>query len=77
MKSRTFMGRVDVGRVESTQEGEFYKILDSVPITRGDVNWNCQNWIILALRKLKDNGYDVDVYTKEELAAKLASAPRA
>lgn len=71
-KSTTFMGAVQVGQIEPDQVNQFWETLKNVPVTHGNRNWNCQNWIIEALAALAANGFAVDVLTKEALADKLA-----
>lgn len=75
-KSQTYMGRVDVGNVETTGIGRVEEVFKNVPITRGDLQWNCQNWVIQALKALRDDGFAVDALTLEELKGKLQLAKR-
>ncbi|KAL0958198.1 hypothetical protein HGRIS_000361 [Hohenbuehelia grisea] len=78
-ESNAFMGMVTVGSIDTRDEERFVTVLQNVPITRGDREWNCQNWIVEALRALKDNGFDVKVLTKVELAdmlSKVTVGPR-
>jgi len=75
-KSQTYMGRVDIGNVDATKLGRVDKVLRSVPITRGNLQWNCQNWVIQALYALQNDGFAVDALTLEDLQAKLQLVKR-
>lgn len=76
MESQTYMGRVAVGSIDLARQEDLLKVLGNVPITRGDLQWNCQNWVVAALEALRNNGFNVDVHTRDDLAAKLEQAKR-
>ncbi|KIM80713.1 hypothetical protein PILCRDRAFT_821968 [Piloderma croceum F 1598] len=72
----TYMGKADVGHVDIAQQNDLYEVLKMVQVRRGDVNWNCQHWIIAALRALQEGGFAVDALTHEHLTEKLRLAKR-
>ncbi|KAH9838529.1 uncharacterized protein C8Q71DRAFT_534550 [Rhodofomes roseus] len=73
-QSKTCMGRVEVGNIEDKRRGEFESVVLAVPVTRGNLAWNCQNWIIEALGALKQRGFNVKAYQLAELQKLLAEA---
>lgn len=70
-RSSSFLGKVDVGQVETSQVDRFWQVLQSVPVKRGDLGWNCQNWIVEGLAALKSQGFEVEELSKDALAARL------
>ena len=70
------MGKVDIATVDTAQLEDFEKILRGVPITRGDLHWNCQNWVVEALQALKHGGFAVNALSHEELDASLKQAKK-
>jgi hypothetical protein len=72
-KTDSFLGKVKVGEVDSSRIEEFEKLLEDVPIIRGDTNWNCQDWIVAALKTLGKKDFDVRTPTKESLNEELHS----
>lgn len=76
MRSGNYLGKVDLGIVEYNPQAIF-QIIQNVPITLGNIQWNCQDWTILALNALRDAGLNVSTPTKEQLALALQRAPRA
>ncbi|KAI0940905.1 hypothetical protein AcV7_003153 [Taiwanofungus camphoratus] len=75
-KDQTYMGKVDVGHVDMMKQAEMLEVLRKVRITRGDLNWNCQNWVVAALKELSEGGFAVDTLTLDQLAARLSKAER-
>ncbi|KAG8966747.1 hypothetical protein FRC03_011388 [Tulasnella sp. 419] len=67
-----FMGKVKVGEIEGDHEARFVKTLQGVPITKGSLSWNCQDWVILALAALASEGFAVETPSKDQLACRLA-----
>jgi hypothetical protein len=76
LDEQSYMGRVTVGSVDTAKQQCFDKVLRNIPVTRGNLQWNCQNWIVEALKALQDSGFDVDALTHEDLGAKLQQAKR-
>jgi hypothetical protein len=72
-ESQTYMGKVDVGTVDVEKLEHFEEVLRDVPITRGDLYWNCQNWVVQALRALSDD-FAVTAPTHYQLDAALKEA---
>lgn len=66
-----YMGRILVGFVNSEHKEAIADILSRVPITHGDLGWNCQNWVALGLQALADAGIQVKVFTQPELREML------
>ncbi|KAI0078861.1 hypothetical protein K474DRAFT_1659781 [Panus rudis PR-1116 ss-1] len=75
-RARTFMGRVNVGTVDGHRQSTFDQILKSVPVRRGDSQWNCQNWVVESLKALGDHGFNVEVLSQQELLDKLSHTAR-
>lgn len=69
----TFMGKVDVGLIDLDKVEEFERVLGGVGVTRGRLDWNCQNWVVEALGKLKESGFGVEAAGQEELGKRLAA----
>ncbi|TFK73384.1 hypothetical protein BDN72DRAFT_761747 [Pluteus cervinus] len=72
--SQSFMGMIEVGHIEESQWQEFEIVVSSVPATRGNKAWNCQNWIIEVLAAAKAKGMSVEAHSLMELQVLLASA---
>lgn len=70
-KASSFLGMVKVGTAKNESYNTLVRILERVPIVTGDLRWTCQDWIINALNDLKNAGFDVQTFTKQELVAKL------
>lgn len=68
-KSQSFLGSTKVGLIEASRYDEFVQILESVPIVRNDLGWNCQNWIVNAMAKLEQHGFQVPAKTKTGIEA--------
>jgi len=73
---QSYMGKVVVGSIDDARRGDMLEILKEVPIIRGDTNWCCHHWIIEGLHALKNEGFEVDTPSREELVAKLAWADK-
>ena len=80
--STTYMGNVKVGSVcgdyalgaESTAPST---IIQHTPVVRGDLNWNCQNWVVAALKCLKDAHHNIsEEITLGGLQAQFAQVQR-
>lgn len=69
-----YMGKVRVGTIDATRyrSGELERVLKGIGIKRGDLEWNCQNWIIEALVWLSESASNVHPFMKEELGNLLA-----
>ena len=62
---------VDVGEVPVQKAKSFEKIIEAVHISKQEFDWNCQNWTLDALERLKDSGYLYDYITTEGIKAWL------
>ncbi|EPQ59655.1 hypothetical protein GLOTRDRAFT_35074 [Gloeophyllum trabeum ATCC 11539] len=74
--SNTYMGMVEVGRIEENQRQAFERIALANPVTRGSVSWNCQNWVIEVLSAAKAAGLGIAAYSLQELQGRLAEATK-
>ncbi|KAL0958197.1 hypothetical protein HGRIS_000360 [Hohenbuehelia grisea] len=70
---QSYMGRVNVGQISVERVKDFDDVLKSVPVIRGSLQWNCQDWIIDALTMLRYNGFRVEALTKEALTLRLST----
>ena len=77
-----YMGNIKVGTVcrdyafgeESTA---LLAIIQHNPVVRGNRNWNCQHWVVAALKRLKDAQHDISVEISiEGLQAQFAQVQR-
>lgn len=70
-KSSTFMGMVEVGFIPNKRRNEFKQFLSIVPVIHGDLQWNCQNWIINVLDQLRGAEFKIQSFSHEDLLSKL------
>jgi len=79
LHSNTYMGSVRVGTVHKDYafgaEG-LATIVQHTPVVRGNLNWNCQNWVVAALKHLKDAQYSISEASVEELQAQFTQVQR-
>jgi len=66
------MGIVQVGTAEETRYEEFVNIMRNVPVRLGDKGWNCQNWIVEGMDRLRQAGFSIEPLSWEALTEKLA-----
>ncbi|KAF8572571.1 hypothetical protein K439DRAFT_1513645 [Ramaria rubella] len=66
-RSKTYLGNVLVGTIDESGAETFETTLKNVPIIRGDKGWHCQHWIVSALSRLKDAGFNINDYSHEQL----------
>ena len=71
---RSYLGKVEVGEMDKSQVNQFWEVLQGVPVRRGDIRWNCQDWIAQALVALKSRGFAVKALAKDALASILDGA---
>jgi len=79
--SNTYMGSVNVGTVhrdyafgaEGTALGT---IVQRTPVVRGNLNWDCQNWVVAAPKRLKDAQYGMSEVSVEGLQAQFTQVQR-
>ncbi|KAF8889275.1 hypothetical protein BD779DRAFT_1385310, partial [Infundibulicybe gibba] len=77
--SQTYLGRVKVGYAHKGWHSETHntsleKILRNTPVVHGDLGWNCQNWVVAGLCRLREAGYDIMPFSHRGLRAALAVA---
>jgi len=53
-----------------------HSILMGTPVVRGEIGWNCQNWVISGLQNLRTARHSVKDITLQELQNALAQAKR-
>ncbi|KAF9052469.1 hypothetical protein BDZ89DRAFT_1056818 [Hymenopellis radicata] len=81
VKSNSYMGRVHVGRIERARlfEGgnaSIHTVLVQTPVKNGKPDWNCQNWVMDALYRLRMSGQHIVNASHEEILQQLAFAKR-
>lgn len=82
LRLTTYMGNIKVGTVYRDYAfGEdstaLFAIIQNTPVVRGNRNWNCQNWIVDALKRLKDAQHNIsEEISLEGLQAQLSRAQR-
>jgi hypothetical protein len=80
--SRTYMGNIKVGTVYGdyafgVESAALCTIIQHTPLVRGDLNWNCQNWVVAALKRLKDAQHNISgEISIRELQAQFAEVQR-
>lgn len=72
-RDRSYMGRVVLGSIQKSSLASVDGILKKVPITRGDLKYNCQNWVIDGLKALAAKQVDVQQPSLEDLAKMFES----
>ncbi|OBZ66733.1 hypothetical protein A0H81_13192 [Grifola frondosa] len=65
--SENWRGSFEVGRIKEQDLPAIERNLSQVQILKDDPNWNCQNWVIAALRKLTAQGFINAHYSMEAL----------
>jgi hypothetical protein len=60
------MGNIKVGTVYGeyafgAESTTLRTIIQHTPVVKGDLNWNCQNWVVAALKRLKDAQHNISV----------------
>ncbi|TFK56187.1 hypothetical protein OE88DRAFT_1731802 [Heliocybe sulcata] len=66
-KSSSYMGKVPVGQVDETRVQVFQDVAMATPVVLGSLQWNCQNWVVDALKAVKKEGFDIKDYNVETL----------
>jgi len=79
----TYMGNIKVGTVHrdfafGAESTTLCTIIQHTPVVRGNLNWNCQNWVVAALKRLKDAQHDISAVEISigELQAQFAQVQR-
>jgi hypothetical protein len=81
LHSQSYMGSVKVGMVhrdrafgvDGTALGT---IIQATEVVRGSLQWNCQNWVVAALKRLRDAQYDISELSVEVLQGKFTQVQR-
>lgn len=68
-----FYGGVHIGNVTDEQEYDVEMLLRTIPVVRGDPNWDCQVWVLKAIRKIweETSGIMDRYWTEAEVRAKM------
>lgn len=77
----TYMGSIKVGTVHrdyafGTEGTALGTIVQRTPVVRGNLNWNCQNWVVAALKRLKDAWYHITEVSVEDLQGRFTRVQR-
>ena len=77
--SNTYMGSVEVGHIRKdtafgSEPDSPHNILMETPVVRGDPGWNCQDWVISALGRLRKARHSIHGVTLQGLQNQLAQA---
>jgi hypothetical protein len=77
LQSKSFMGCVEVGSMKKghafgTERTSAESIIRETEVVKGNIRWNCQNWVVAALRRLRDAQYDISDVSLEGLQDQLA-----
>jgi hypothetical protein len=81
LSSNAYMGSVRVGCIHKDwafgpEPTSLNSILMGIPTLRGSTGWNCQNWVVSGLGKLRDAQHSIDQVTLQDLQSALAQAKR-
>jgi hypothetical protein len=81
LDSDTYMGSVKVGCIDTgltfgSDPRSLHTILMNNPVVKGDLQWNCQNWVVGGLERLKGAQHDINQVTVQGLQNALADAKR-
>jgi hypothetical protein len=82
LNSQSYMGRIKVGTVHIDRAfgiedtAAVGTIIQSTPVVRGSLNWNCQNWVVAALKRLRDAQYDISEQSVEVLQTQFSQVQR-
>jgi hypothetical protein len=55
--SADYRGYVEVGTLHEKDLDRFNELMETVPVLRNQDNWNCQNWVMGAIRKMQLEGW--------------------
>ena len=56
-RSADYRGYVQIGTLHENDMDRFNKLMEMVPVHRNQEGWNCQNWVMSAIRKLQNEGW--------------------
>ncbi|KAK0215765.1 hypothetical protein IW262DRAFT_234649 [Armillaria fumosa] len=76
LTSSTYRGMTKVGSILSNQLEGFQQIIRDTPVTLGSTGWNCRHWVISALKRLQNEGYNIVETPFESILHELEGAVR-
>jgi hypothetical protein len=81
LDSNTYMGSVKVGSIHrdwafGLEPKSLRSIVMGTPVVRGNIGWNCQNWVMSALEGLRNAQHGIDQVTLKDLCGTLAQRKR-
>ncbi|KAG1747152.1 uncharacterized protein EDB91DRAFT_72056 [Suillus paluster] len=66
-----YRGCLVVGKIDSFSAEEINTLLQQVTVYRGRENWNCQNWVLAALERLKSCNYVASCVSRDAVRSEL------
>ncbi|KAF8889297.1 hypothetical protein BD779DRAFT_1785431 [Infundibulicybe gibba] len=78
LETQEYLGRVLVGKVHQDwvsgpESTSLSTILQDTPVDKGNLRWNCQNWVVDGLQRLRDADHPITGYSLEELQLALSA----
>ncbi|KAK0232259.1 hypothetical protein EDD85DRAFT_956106 [Armillaria nabsnona] len=74
LTSSTYMGMTKVESILSDQLEIFQRIIRDTPVTLGSTGWDCRHWVISTLKRLQNEGYNIEETSFESILHKLEEA---
>lgn len=66
-----YRGCLVVGEIDVNSEKEIGTLLQQVTVYRGRENWNCQNWVLAALERLKASNHIASTVSRDGVRNEL------
>ncbi|CCM00935.1 uncharacterized protein FIBRA_02982 [Fibroporia radiculosa] len=74
LTNSNWRGDLKVGNIPADALPAMERILEGeVPVVRNNYNWNCQNWVWSALRRLRQKGFNISPTTWDSLVSDMNS----
>ncbi|KAG2008336.1 hypothetical protein CC2G_013776 [Coprinopsis cinerea AmutBmut pab1-1] len=70
-KAKTFKGMKTLGTIPASQLNQVEELLLNTSLEQKNRNWHCQHWVIAALDKLREAGFDITPITHDGLLARF------
>ena len=74
-RAASYLNRIPVGRLDTSQLARFEHVARTVPVQRGSRDWHCQHWVAEALSALAAAGFSVQPFPRQHIAERLAALP--
>ncbi|KAG1905562.1 uncharacterized protein F5891DRAFT_694665 [Suillus fuscotomentosus] len=71
-----YRGCLAVGEIDVFSEKEIGALLRQVTVYRGRENWNCQNWVLAALERLKASNHIASNISRDGVRNELEDIPK-